>query len=62
MLLERQQEIARSQRKKQQEKERLTKEIATIGGLWTNEGEVSKGLDVIDKKTAKVKALKVQMN
>jgi len=62
MLLERQQEIARSQHKKQQEKERLTKEIASIGGLWTNEGEVSKGLGVIDKKTAKVKALKVQLN
>ena len=61
-LAKRQQETARLHHKKQQEKERLTKEVAAIGGLWTCEDEVSKGLDALDKKTAKVKALKLQLN
>lgn len=62
MLMKRQQERARIQRKKQQEKEKLTKDIDAIGGLWMNSDDVRMGLGKIDKNTAKVKALKVQLN
>ena len=63
VVVERQRETERLQHKKQQEREKLIKEIDAIGGLWTNLNAVSSGsgLDKIKKKTAKVKALKIQL-
>ena len=60
-LTKRQEEIARLQRKKSLEKEKLTQEIKYVG-LWTNQSEVDKALESIHTKTTKVKALKLQFN
>ena len=60
-LTKRQEEIARLQRKKSLEKEKLTREIKSVG-LWTKQSEVNKALECIHTKTAKVKALKLQLN
>ena len=60
-LARKQQDIAQKQFKKNQEKEKLTKEIGVVG-LWTNRAQVDDGLDAITKKTDRLRVLKLQIN
>lgn len=60
-LVKKQEELARKQLKKIQDKEKLTNEIAKIG-LWMNRLEIEAGLDSITRKAEKIKALKSQIN
>ena len=60
-LLKKQDELAQKQLKKIHDKEKLTKEIESIG-LWLNREEVDVGLDSMSRKTEKIKALKLQIN
>ncbi len=59
-LLKKENELAKKQRQAMIEKENLTKEISKVG-LWSTPVEVETGLDCLTTKTAKVKALKLQL-
>ena len=54
--------IARKELKAVQEKEKLTKEVEHLGGLWTSRAEVEDGLEHLERNAKKVEALKVQIN
>ena len=60
-LVEKQEDVARKQYKKDQGKEKLAKAIEAIA-LWTNQTQVDNGLDKIRNKTEKLKILKLQIN
>jgi len=51
--VEKQEDIAHKQYKKDQEQEKLPKAIEAIG-LWTNQTQVDNGLDKIRNKTEKL--------
>ncbi len=60
-LVKKQEDIARKQLRAVQEKEKLTKEIETVG-LWMSKAEVESGLEALLKKGERVKVLKLQIN
>ena len=60
-LMKKQEDIARKQLQTVRERERITKEIEQLGGLWINRAKVENGLKPL-KKTAKMKAPKLQIN
>lgn len=60
-LIEKQRIIAQREMKNLQEKEKLTKEIGTVG-LWISRADVENGLLSLSNKGEKTKILKLQIN
>ena len=61
MLLAKQQALFESQQKKVRQKERITQEVMNYG-LWQTKDDVTKALSKLKSDTAKVKAIKSQLD
>ena len=61
VMREKQAATAKKKIKERKEKERLTQEIASMG-LWQTNDHVESGLSKLRSKTAKLKALKIQLD